>query len=206
METSRCRLSVMTGLMLLCSGGLPGRSFAMDSCTGQYSAALLQPLPVANVVALDLRDSSDTNVNLARAFTDGMRAAGQTMDGAATTKLTLIYQVMGQNESAGSDTQAPGGVGSGWSDWAGDNAPWLKGGQSAALPDMPRYDMFSPRPAAQPALLMLRAQLRNAQTDQVDWVATLQCTPQGNDNRQLAYDLGRLIGGALGKRVERTPL
>jgi hypothetical protein len=205
MGTSDFRLAVMTGLILLCFGA-PGRSFGMDSCAGQYSAALLQPLPAPNVVALDLRDSSDTNVALARAFTDGMRAAGQTMGGAATTRLTLIYQVIGQNDGAGSGAQAPGGAGSGWSDWAGDNAPWLQGGQSAALPDMPRYDMFSPRPAAQPPLLMLRAQLRNAQTDQVDWVATLQCTPQGNDNQQLAYDLGRLIGGALGKRVGRTPL
>jgi lipoprotein signal peptidase len=55
-------------------------------------------------------------------------------------------------------------------------------------------------------ILMLRARLRDAQTDTVDWIATLQCTPQGNDNRQLAYDLGTLIGGAIGKRIDRGPL
>jgi hypothetical protein len=205
MKSAR-RGAVAAGLILLCSAGLAGRSLAMDSCTGQFSAAALQPLPVPNVVALDLRDSSDTNVTLARAFTDGMRAAGQRVDGAATTKLTLIYQTIGQNSGSDAGSGAPGGAGSGWSDWSGDNAPWLQGGQSAALPDMPRYDMFSPAPAPQPVILMLRAQLRDAQSNAIDWVATLQCTPQGNDNRQLAYDLGTLIGGAIGKRIDRTPL
>jgi hypothetical protein len=203
---STCREAVTAGLLLLCSVGLAGRSLAMDSCAGQYSAALLQALPVPNVVALDLRDSSDTNVALARAFTDGLRAAGQRVDGTATTKLTLIYQTIGQNNASAGGAGSPGGAGSGWSDWSGDNAPWLQGGQSAALPDMPRYDMFSPAPAPQPVIRMLRAQLRDAQSNAVDWVATLQCTPQGNDNRQLAYDLGTLIGGAIGKRIDRTPL
>jgi hypothetical protein len=205
MKSAR-RGAVTTGLLVLCSAALAGRVQAMDSCTGQYSAAALQALPVPNVVALDLRDSSDTNVTLARAFTDGMRAAGQRVDGAATTKLTLVYQILGQDNASAGGSGAPGGAGSGWSDWSGSNAPWLQGGQSAALPDMPRYDMFSPAPAPQPVMLMLRAQLRDAQTNTVDWVATLQCNPQGNDNRQLAYDLGRLIGGALGKRIDRVPL
>jgi hypothetical protein len=65
--------------------------------------------------------------------------------------------------------------------------------------------MFSSAPAPQPVILMLRARLRDAQTDTVDWIATLQCTPQGNDNRQLAYDLGTLIGAAIGKRIDRSP-
>jgi hypothetical protein len=202
MQSAR-RGAVMAGLLVLCSAGLAGRTWAMDSCAGQYSSALLKALPVPNVVALDLRDSSDTNVALARAFTDGMRAAGQRVDGTATTKLTLIYQTIGQNNASDADSGAPG---SGWSDSAGENAPGLQGGQSAALPDMPRYDMFSPAPAPQPVILMLRARLRDAQTDTVDWIATLQCTPQGNDNRQLAYDLGTLIGGAIGKRIDRGPL
>ena len=202
MQSAR-RGAVMAGLLVLCSAGLAGRTWAMDSCAGQYSSALLKALPVPNVVALDLRDSSDTNVALARAFTDGMRAAGQRVDGTATTKLTLIYQTIGQNNAPDADSGAPGG---GWSDSAGENAPGLQGGQSAALPDMPRYDMFSSAPAPQPVILMLRARLRDAQTDTVDWIATLQCTPQGNDNRQLAYDLGTLIGGAIGKRIDRGPL
>jgi len=201
MQSAR-RGAVMAGLLVLCSAGLAGRTWAMDSCAGQYSSALLKALPVPNVVALDLRDSSDTNVALARAFTDGMRAAGQRVDGTATTKLTLIYQTIGQNNASNADSGAPGG---GWSDSAGENAPGLQGGQSAALPDMPRYDMFSSAPAPQPVILMLRARLRDAQTDTVDWIATLQCTPQGNDNRQLAYDLGTLIGAAIGKRIDRSP-
>jgi hypothetical protein len=38
------------------------------------------------------------------------------------------------------------------------------------------------------------------------WIATLQCTLQPVDNQQLAYQLGYLIGGAIGKRVDNSPL
>jgi hypothetical protein len=38
------------------------------------------------------------------------------------------------------------------------------------------------------------------------WVANVRCQTIGTDDGALAQDLGRLIGGALGKRIERGPL
>lgn len=73
-----------------------GQAYAMDSCAGRYSAALLHPLAEPAVVALDLHDSSDVNVALGSAFTNGMREAGQAVSGTPTVKLTLSYQVIGQ--------------------------------------------------------------------------------------------------------------
>ena len=40
----------------------------------------------------------------------------------------------------------------------------------------------------------------------LDWIATVQCTMQGTDNVLLAYQLGHLLGGAVGKRVDRAPV
>jgi len=185
-----------------------GSISAMESCVGHYSAALLNALPVPTVVALDIPDSTPTNPNLVRAFTRGMSEAGQGTGVPPTAKLTLSYQVTGQgggssNNGGGS---VPGGAAGGWSNWSGSNAPWLQGGETAALPGIPSYDMFAPKPAAQSALLFLRAQLQPVGATTPAWIATLQCTLQAVDNQQLAYQLGYLIGGAIGKQVDNGPL
>jgi hypothetical protein len=41
-------------------------------------------------------------------------------------------------------------------------------------------------------------------TDITAWIATLSCTMQPVDNTQLAYQLGRLIGSAIGKEINTT--
>jgi hypothetical protein len=54
----------------------------------------------------------------------------------------------------------------------------------------------------QSALLVFQVEARDARDNALDWVASVQCT----DNRALAYQLGYLIGGAIGKRRDNAPV
>jgi hypothetical protein len=202
----RALLAVGTSAGLLILGALDAS--AMQSCTGTYSATLLQPLTEPTVVALDLADSSVVPANLSEAFTNGMRAAGVVVAASPTVRLRLSYQVVGQGGSSGGvGGVSPGGSpNTGWSSWSGGGAAALQGGQTLALPDIPNYDAFSPAQPVQSALLNLRAEVRNAGVSVPNWVATLQCTMQGTDNQTLAYQLGYLIGGAIGKQRDNAPV
>ena len=183
-------------------------AYALESCTGQYSAALLRPLAQPPVVALDLSDSSGVAANLAASFSKGMQQAGVVMIGTPTIRLRLSYQIAGQEGSTppGSGLNQGGGGSTGWSTWSGGSAAALQGGQTMALPDFPNYDAFSPQQPVQSALLMFRVEARNVGVDAPNWVAWMQCTLQGADNQTLAYQLGYLIGGAFGKERENAPV
>jgi hypothetical protein len=179
---------------------------AMESCIGQYSAAALSPLSTPVVVSLDLSGSTITSPNLAQAFTRGMQEAGQQMQGPSNAILTLSWSIAGQNSAGNGGGTSTGGNAAGWGNWSGSNTPWLQGGETAALPGIPSYTMFSPKPAVQSAILFLRAQVRPTGASVAAWIATVQCTIQPVDNTQLAYQLGRLIGGAIGKEVNVSPM
>jgi hypothetical protein len=189
--------------------GITGPASAMDSCSGKWSATLLHPLTDPTIVALDLADSSDVSQRLGEAFTNGMREAGTAVAGIPTVKLRLSYQIIGQGGSGsggGGGLNQGGGAQTGWTSWSGGDAAALQGGQTAALPDIPNFDMFSPKQPVQSALLIVRFEARNVGADRPDWVATLQCTMQGTDNKTLAQQLGRLIGGAIGKQRSNAPV
>jgi hypothetical protein len=183
-----------------------GPALALDSCSGQYSAAALHPLPVPTVVKLNLRDSSPVNVGLAKAFTTGMQQAGLQVDGPPTVQLSITFNIVGQGGSSGPGPAQPGAMGPNGGFGAGGNAPWLQGGWTAQLPDMPRYDMFTPQQPAQSGLLMMRVEANDPASGSTDWVGSIQCTLLGNDNQTLAFQLGYRIGGTLGKAVDQTPL
>jgi hypothetical protein len=205
MNASRCGIAmiVLAGL-----GVVPTMpAAAMESCIGQYSAAALSALPTPMIVWLDLSGSTITSPNLAQAFTRGLQEAGQQMQGPPNAILTLSWSITGQggaaNDGGGTFTAANA---AGQGNWPGSNAPWLQGGETAAMPGIPSYTMFSPKPAVQSALLFLRAQLRPTGASVAAWIATVQCTIQPVDNAQLAYRLGNLIGGAMGKEVNSSPM
>jgi hypothetical protein len=184
-----------------------GAARALDACAGQYSAALLAPLPAPAVIALDVRDNSPDNLALAAAFTRGLQEAGQTVSGAPTVRLSVTYNIMGQDTANNPPPmQQAGGPSIANLGGAGNDAPWLQGGQTAQMPDMPRYDMFTPQQTAQSGLLAMRVQARSTATNAVVWIGSIQCTLQGTDNQALAYQLGARIGGTLGQRVENVPL
>jgi hypothetical protein len=59
-----------------------------------------------------------------------------------------------------------------------------------------------PAPAAQP-LLVVRVDATEGKNTRIVWVASMQCQIKGSDDGQLAQELGSVIGGALGKKVDR---
>jgi hypothetical protein len=59
-----------------------------------------------------------------------------------------------------------------------------------------------PAPASQP-LLVVRVDATEGKNTRVAWIASVQCRMTGSDEGRLAQELGSVIGGVLGKRVER---
>ena len=173
-----------------------GAAQAQYACGGSYAATLLHPLPFPTVVALEIYDNSPENVRLGAKFTDGLRQAGVTVDGTPNARLRLTMNILGPNgPSLGSSRQTE------YQDWKA-----MGGGVDQQLPDTPNQGIIPRRgsrngPGA--STLMLRAEITDPDTRPVAWVATLQCAIGSQSNDQLAYDLGVLIGGAIGKTVAR---
>jgi hypothetical protein len=191
-----------------------GPARAMDTCNGEFSASPLRALPKPAVVGVDLTASTDTNTALADAFTRGMSNAGAQVPGSQTetVKLRLTWQVLGQGGSnPGSGNNAlvpmqPGPQGTGAAIWSGNSQTFLSGGIDRSLPDMPNYSVFAPGQSAQSGLLIFRAEARDVSGDTIYWIGSVQCTMTGGDNQMLAYQLGQLIGGALGQRRDRVSM
>ena len=201
-----CRFELIFGMSL--AGALAAPAAAMDACTGQYSAAALSPLPTPTVISLDLSGSTPTAPGLAQAFTQGLQDAGQRVGSPSNAVLTLSWSIIGQRGGSGNGTGSPiaGNNATDWSNWSGSNTAWLQGGETAALPGIPSYTMFSPRPAVQSAMLVMRAQVRPAGAGVAAWIATLQCTMQPVDNSKLAYQLGHILGSAIGREINQSPM
>jgi hypothetical protein len=190
---------------------LAGGAQAMDTCSGEFSASPLRALPVPAVVGLDLADSSATNTALAGAFTNGMGNAGAQVSGTPTVKLRLTWQVLGQGGSNSGGGNAlvpmqPGPEGTGASIWSGNSQTFLQGGIDRSLPDMPNYGVFSGGQPVQSGLLIFRAEARGPDGVTIYWIGSVQCTLKTGDNTALAYQLGQLIGGALGQRRDRVAM
>ena len=54
-----------------------------------------------------------------------------------------------------------------------------------------------------PPLLALRVDVTAGKDARIAWIASVQCRMTGSDEGRVAQELGRVIGGALGTRVER---
>ena len=57
-----------------------------------------------------------------------------------------------------------------------------------------------------PPLLFLRIDATVDTETRISWVASVQCQMIGSDEGLLAQELGRVVGGVLGQRIERRPL
>jgi hypothetical protein len=163
--------------------------WSMATCSGSYAATVLGSLPKPLVVGLMVSDDSRRNLDLAAQFRDGMRSAGVAVTGVPNAQLWLAVALSGR----------PGDVASGLPPGAAFS--WMAGGIHPQLPDQDRIG--GPQQAGQ-TTVQLRAELRPLPSGPVVWAAELQCAMQGDDERQLGYDLGSVIGGAIGRRVERT--
>lgn len=207
--TDRCRLPLVrigeddfmrymiiaTALVLLIGGSHP--SLAAKSCTGTYHARSLQPLPVPTIVALDIRDASSRNLDLAARFTDGLHRAGVSTGGVPNSRMELTARISG--------TESEDRFGAPNNPAASAARGNELGERLRVLPEMPRLPLLDHRgkPRIAPALF-LRAELVEADTHKVLWLAIVHCTMAPVDDKQLAYDLGVLVGASLGRTVGQT--
>jgi hypothetical protein len=169
---------------------------ATPTCQGSYAATLLQPLPAQVVVDLDVQDRSPRNVKLAERFLTGIRDAGVAVGAQPNVLLHVSVSQLGDLSSRQSH-----GAEQGDSELSG-----IQGGARLSLPALPATGLAAPRPPPPSSLLFLRVDATEGKASRISWVASVQCRRVGSDDGQLAQDLGRVIGSALGQRIERRPL
>jgi len=173
-----------------------GGASAMSSCEGTYAASLLQPLPAQIVAGLEVRDRPPASQQLADRFLAGLRAAGVTVGAQPNVVLHISTSRIG-----GTPARPGPGEEQNYPDIAG-----LQGGIPLSLPEMPGARITERPGSPVPPLLLLRVEATEGQAAHISWIASVMCRITGNDNGQRAQDLGKIIGGALGRRVERGPL
>ena len=188
--TARNAMLLAASVMVWCGG-----ASATPSCQGTYAATSLQPLPERMVVDLDIRDRSRRNLMLADRFLRGAREAGIAVGPDANVLLHVSTSRLGETSSG-----ATRGAERTYSELGG----LAGGGMRPELPPMPATGTRASRPAptAQP-LLVLRMDATVGTDTRSAWIASVQCRMTGSDEGDVAQELGRVIGGALGKRVER---
>ena len=181
---------LVAGVMSWC-----GEANAAPGCQGTYAATSLQPLPERVVLDVDIRDRSARNLMLADRFLSGVREAGIAVGQDANVSLHVSTSRLGETSSG-----APRGAERTYSELGG----LAGGGMRPQLPPMsaPGMRTSRPAPAAQP-LLTLRVDATVGEGTRIAWIASVQCRMTGSDEGRVAQELGRVIGGALGKRVER---
>jgi hypothetical protein len=188
--TARNTMLLAASVMVWCGG-----ASATPSCQGTYAATSLQPLPERMVVDLDIRDRSRRNLMLADRFLRGAREAGIAVGPDANVLLHVSTSRLGETSSG-----ATRGAERTYSELGG----LAGGGMRPELPPMPATGTRASRPAptAQP-LLVLRMDATVGTDTRSAWVASVQCRMTGSDEGDVAQELGRVIGGTLGKKVER---
>jgi hypothetical protein len=147
------------------------------------------------VVDLDIRDRSQRNLMLADRFLRGVREAGVMVGQDANVVLHVSTSRLGET-SAGTNRSAERS----YSELGG----LAGGGMRPSLPPLPVTGKTAsrPAPASQP-LLVVRVDATEGKNTRIAWIASVQCRMTGSDEGRLAQELGSVIGGVLGKRVER---
>lgn len=173
-----------------------GDAAALPGCEGTYAATLLHPLPASIVVGLDIHDPSPDNRQLAERFLAGVRDSGVAVGAQPTVLLHLTVSVLG--DTAG---RSGGGAESSYDGMGG-----FQGGMLGSLPDMPTTRLAAPRASSPSRLLFVRVDATEGQATRISWVASMQCQRTTLDDGQLAHELGRVVGSALGQRIERRKL
>ena len=189
---SRYGLIVLTALLAI---GLPGGATATPGCVGSYAAEALRPLPAKIVVGLDIRDRSPEVLRLADRFLAGVRDAGIAVGPEPTVLLSVRssrLDTSSDQSNSRAEEAAPGFAG-------------LQGGVRMAMPAIPDTRLGTPASPPAPPLLIFRVEATEPHAAHSSWVANVQCQMTGTDDGARAEDMGRVIGGVLGKRVDRAP-
>lgn len=182
--------------MVLTGIAWAGVAAAMPTCEGTYAATLLQPLPAQITVGLDIHDNSPRNQMLAERFLAGVREAGVAVGPQRNVLLHISTSRLGETANRPS-----GGKERSYPELSG-----LAGGPQVSLPAMPDTQLTVPRKPPVAPLMILRIDATVEPATRISWVASVQCRMIGGDEGQLAQDLGRVIGSALGRRIERQPI
>jgi hypothetical protein len=190
-QVARCRLVLPLFLAVAASPA----AMAMQSCNGTVAATALQAIPEHPTVGLDTRDNSPDTQKLAQGFIAGLRLAGVAVE----SKPNVLLYVTGSMLDDGS------GRGGG-SARTYSNLSVFNSGKMPALPPMPSEPLRGARTPPSLPMLSIKAQATVSGSDRVAWVALIQCKRTGPNDGQLATELGQLVGGILGKRVENTRL
>lgn len=188
--TPRMVIGAMVAAMIVV-GFVPAAG--AEGCAGSIAATLIHPLPQPVIVALDPRDDAPESRARAAQFMQGLRDGGAKLDGTPTVSLGIAYSFIGLD----SDRPAAPPRDS-YTDFGG-----LAGGMNPALPAETRLRLRPPSHPHDPVTLVLRADLTRHGATQVLWVASLQCQLSEQEATSLAYDLGRLIGGSIGRTMAR---
>jgi hypothetical protein len=177
--------------------GLAGGANALPTCEGTYAAEALRPLPAAIVVDLDIRDNSPDHLRRAKRFLAGIREAGV----AVGPKPNVLLSISSSRLAVSPEQSGGGRVDQNSSAFSG-----LEGVGDQSLPVIPADRLGATTSPPAPPVMIIRVEAKEAQAATSSWVANVRCQTIGTDDGALAQDLGRLIGGALGKRIERGPL
>lgn len=189
------RARVLLAVIGVLAGLVPAeRAMATQSCPGSYATAVMQALPAKVVANLDIHDRSARNLELSERFLAGLRDAGVQVGAQPNVLLHVDVSQIGKEAA---DPQWHGAVSS-YSGLAG-----LQGGPQVNLPALPSAKFASPRSQGTPPLLFIRIDATVGDATRISWVATIQCQMLDENEKHLAEDLGRVVGGALGKRIER---
>jgi hypothetical protein len=187
------RYFTVLGLIVIC---WTNAATAAGSCQGTYAATSLQPLPARVNVGLDIHDRSPRNLQLAERFLTGIREAGIAVGAQPNVLLHVSVSLLGDVSSRQSR-----GAEQSYSELSG-----IQGGAQPSLPALPSTGLTARRSLPPPPLLFLRVDATEEKASRISWVASVQCRMIGSDEGGLAQDLGRVIGSALGQRIERRPL
>jgi hypothetical protein len=170
----------------------------MQTCRGSLSATLLQPLPSSIVAGLDVHDRSARNLKLADRFMIGVRDAGVAVGPQPNLLLHVDMSVLGKGGTSSNRM-----VERNYPDLSG-----LRAGSQVSLAPIPSAGLSTTtrRAPPTPPLLFLRIDASLDTETRISWIASVQCQMIGTDEGLLAQQLGRVVGGVLGQRIERSPL
>ena len=160
---------------------------AAETCTGTIGTSLLHPLPSPLVIAAERPLQDAPNPELTQRFVAGMRAAGAELGQSGNVTASMSAEVTPPTSALATRSRGPSRTYS--------NFDWMMGEPGTSThPDMTG------------SVLMMSMQLMDNASATISWLATIQCTIQTNDAGALAEELGRAIGGAVGKGYVSRPL
>lgn len=172
----------------------PGAS-ASQVCQGNYVTAALLPLPKQITVEVAVHTPTPRNLELANEFLGGVRKTGLAVSGPATIQLHISTLLLSSTSDQPLGSRRDYGT-----DFSG-----TQGGIKLRLPDMPSAGITSPPSPSLPPIWSLHVQATIKSTGQTAWFASVRCRMIGPNEKQLAQDLGQMVGRTLGKTTQRQP-